>query len=63
MNTASKYLKGVPGSIDGCIDSSMCTYNTYFPKMKCAMRSCTECGVEKLELKLKELNANLVGRQ
>ena len=60
MNTASKYLKGVLGSIDGCTDSSICTYNTYFPKMKCAMQSCTECGVKKLVLKLKELNANLM---
>ena len=60
MNTASKYLKGVPGSIDGCIDSSMCTYSSYFPKMTCAMRNCTECGVDKLELELNNLNLNLL---
>ena len=60
LHSASKYLKGVPGSIEACIDSSMCTYSTYFPKMSCAMRTCIECGVEKLELHLKELNAECI---
>ena len=56
MNSGAKYLKGVPASIDSCIDSSMCPYTTYFPKMSCAMRNCSECGVDKLKLKLKEIN-------
>ena len=60
LHSASKYLKGVPGSIDSCIDSSMCTYTTYFPKMCCAIRTCSECGVDKLELHLKELNAECI---
>ena len=39
LNSASKYLKGVPSTIDSSIDSSMCKYETYFPRMSCAMRT------------------------
>ena len=61
INSASRFLKGIPGSIDGSIDSSMCTYTTYFPQKKCTVRACSDCGVDKLNLRLKELNKDLLG--
>ena len=61
INSASRFLKGIPGSIDESIDSSMCTYTTYFPQKKCAVRACSDCGVDKLNLRLKELNKDLLG--
>ena len=60
INSASKYLKGVPNNIDSCIDSSMCQYTTYFPKIGCVLRECEHCGVEKLKTKLLDLNSNLL---
>ena len=51
MASASKFLKGVPNTINGCIDSSMCSYTTYFPKISCALCDCQECGVDKLKNK------------
>ena len=63
VNTASKYLSGVPNSIDLCIDSSMCEYDNYFPKIDCAIRHCDECSIEKLKDKLTDLNAQLLTDQ
>ena len=60
MASASKFLKGVPNTIDACIDSSMCSYTTYFPKISCALRDCQECGVDKLKNKLLHLNADIL---
>ena len=60
LNSASKYLKGVPATIDASIDSSMCTYESYFPKISCALRDCTDCGVENLRQKLLDLNSELI---
>ena len=61
INSASRFVKDIPGSIDGSIDSSMCTYTTYFPHKKCAVRACSDCGVDKLKLRLKQLNNDLLG--
>ena len=60
MKSASKFLKGVPSSIDACVDSSMCSYESYFPKINCALCKCLNCGVEKLKLKLIDMNAHLI---
>ena len=60
LKSASKFLKGVPSTIDGSVDSSMCMYENYFPKIACALRECTDCGVEKLKLKLLDTNADLM---
>ena len=60
INHASKYLTGVPSTIDACIDTSMCKYDSYFPKIVCALRTCGECGVEKLKEHLIRLNADLL---
>ena len=60
MKAAARYLKGVPCNLDAWIDSSMCRYTTYFPKMQCVMRTCSECSVDKLEMRLKEENSNLL---
>ena len=60
MASASKFLKGVPNTINACIDSSMCSYTTYFPKISCALRDCQECGVDKLKNKLLHLNADIL---
>ena len=60
MNSASKYLTGIPNNIDSCIDSSMCQYSTYFPKIGCALRDCEDCGVDQLKMKLLALNSDLL---
>ena len=60
MTSASKYLRGVPNKIDSCIDSSMCQYSTYFLKITCALRDCEQCGVDKLKVKLLDLNQNVL---
>ena len=58
MNFATKHLTGVPGTLEKCVDSSMCNYETYFPNKACVFHSCSECGVEKLKLELSNLNSN-----
>ena len=58
MDQASKYLNGVPRNVDNCIDSSLCEYNSYFPKLDCVLRNCDECGTEKLQEHLSRLNSN-----
>ena len=60
LKSAWKYLKGVPSTINGSVDSSMCYYGSYFPQIDCALRKCNDCGVENLKLKLLELNSNLM---
>ena len=37
LKSALKYLKGVPSTIDGSVDSSMCNYDSYFPQILCAL--------------------------
>ena len=60
LKRASKFLKGVLSRIDGSVDSSMCIYENYFPKIACALQECTDCGVKKLKLKLLDTNADLM---
>ena len=60
MASSSKYLNGIPNGIDACIDSSMCEYRSYFPKIACVLRTCQQCGVNKLKEKLLDLNSNLL---
>ena len=57
INNASRYLSGIPQTIDACIDSSMCDYITYFPKLSCALRECEHCGTDNLQIKFEELNS------
>ena len=56
MDQASKYLNGVPRNVDNCIDSSLCEYDSYFPKLDCVLRNCDECGTEKLKLRREGLD-------
>ena len=58
VNNASQFLNGIPKTIDNCVDSSMCEYNTYFPKLDCVIRECSSCGTDTLKLKLERLNAD-----
>ena len=58
MEQACKYLQGIPRNIDDCIDSSMCPYEKYFPKLKCALRECSLCGTNNLKLRLTTLNSD-----
>ena len=58
LDQASKYLNGVPRNVDNCIDSSLCEYDSYFPKLDCVLRNCDECGTEKLQEHLCRLNSN-----
>ena len=57
INNASRYLSGIPQTIDACIDSSICDYNTYFPRLNCALRECEHCSTDNLRIKLEELNS------
>ena len=58
VNNALQFLNGIPKTIDNCVDSSMCEYNTYFPKLDCVIRECSSCGTDTLKLKLERLNAD-----
>ena len=57
IEQGSKYLQGIPRTVDDCVDFSMCSYSGYFPKVACALRNCSDCGVEKLKLHLNTVNA------
>ena len=61
MNAASKYLSGIPNNIDKCVDSSLCEYSSYFPKIDCALRRCKKCGVDKVENNLIDVNSAVIG--
>ena len=61
MNSASKYLSGIPNNIDQCVDSSLCGYSSYFPKIDCALRKCQKCGVDKVEKRLTDMNMTVLG--
>ena len=56
VSQASRYLDGVPKTIDSCIDSSMCPYTTYFPKIDCALRTCEHCHLNQFRLRLENMN-------
>ena len=56
VSQASRYLDGVPQTIDSCIDSSMCPYITYFPKIDCALRTCEHCHLNQFRLRLENMN-------
>ena len=47
---------GIPHTLADCVDSSMCPYNSYFPKMDCVLRICKNCGTSKLKAKIKKYN-------
>ena len=61
MNSASKYLSGIPNNIDKCVDSSLCEYSSYFPNIDCALRKCEKCGVDKVEKSLTDLSRTVLG--
>ena len=56
MTHACKYLNGVPSTLDECVDSTLCEYSGYFPNIKCVLRECEKCGVEKITNNLKQVN-------
>ena len=56
MSHACKYLKGVPSTLDECVDSTLCAYSGYFPDIKCVLRECDKCGVDKITNNLKVVN-------
>ena len=56
MAHACKYLTGVPSTLDECVDSSLCKYSGYFPDIKCVLRECDKCGLEKVANNLKLKN-------
>ena len=56
MTHACKYLNGVPSTLDECVDSTLCDYSGYFPNIKCVLRECEKCGVEKITNNLKQVN-------
>ena len=52
----AKYMIGIPCTLADCVDSSMCPYNSYFPKMDCVLQICKNCGTSKLKAKIKKYN-------
>ena len=56
IGQASRYLNGVPRTIDDCIDSSMCVYTTYFPKINCALRTSNVCTIDLFKTRLENMN-------
>ena len=38
IHEMAKYMIGIPCTLADCVDSSMCPYNSYFPKMDCVLR-------------------------
>ena len=50
------YMAGIPHTLGDCIDSSICPYITYFPKINCVLQTCPNCGITKLKDKLMKLN-------
>ena len=57
IDQGSKYLQGIPRTLDESVDSSMCGYSDYFPKVACTLQKCSECGVNKLKQHLITLNS------
>ena len=56
INDAAKYLHGVPHEIGDVIDRTMCAYMGYFPKLPCILRTCDNCGEDKYQERLLDLN-------
>ena len=52
INDAAKYLH----EIGGVIDRTMCAYVGYFPKLPCILRTCDNCGEDKYQERLLDLN-------
>ena len=46
---ASKYLRSVPRNIGDCIDQTLCPYTGFFPKIKCILCNCHNCGIAKFK--------------
>ena len=38
IHEMAKYMIGIPCTLADCVDSSMCPYNSYFPKMDCVLQ-------------------------
>ena len=43
-----KYLPGTHKVLNDTVDSILFKYTGYFPKIKCVLHQCSECGTEKL---------------
>ena len=56
IDEMSKFMSGIPRNLADCIDSSMCKYDTYFPPMPCILRTCQNCGIQRLSTKLIQQN-------
>ena len=54
----SKYLQGTYKYLNEAVDSTLCTYSGFFPKIECILRTCTNCGTDKLKESLLDINAN-----
>ena len=51
-----KYMVGILCTLADSVDSSMCQYDTYFPKMQCILQKCENCSIAKLKNKLLQQN-------
>ena len=54
----SKYLQGTYKYLNKAVDSTLCTYSGFFPKIECILRTCANCGTDKLKESLLDINAN-----
>ena len=56
INDAAKYLCDVPHEIGDVIDRAMCAYMEYSPKLPCILHTCDNCGEDKYQERLLDLN-------
>ena len=53
-----KYLEGTYKDLNQAVDSTLCSYTGFFPKIDCILCTCEHCGTEKLKDTLMQLNQN-----
>ena len=56
-NQSSKYLNGTNKDLNEAVDSTLCKYTGRFPNIGCILRTCDECGTQKLKESLYTQNA------
>ena len=54
---SKKYLQGTFKELNEAVDSTMCSYNGFFPNINCVLHKCQNCGTNKLKEQLITTNA------
>lgn len=58
ISVAHKHLNGVPGTLEGCVNTALCPYLDFFPNFQCVNGACSECGIDSVKQNLLQLNAS-----